>query len=288
MNVVGIPFSNTSRKYNIARTKGTEKAPESIRRLRDHWQSKSVSFLNDSLEREGKLSFHEMVLVETPRFVKRLLMEEQIRMIAQVAFRKFGNERVAFLGGDNSVSYFLFSEFRRHYGENIFLITLDAHPDLCNKGKKIPYHSDWLRFAIERDHFPSERVLAIGWRDAERAEVDFANSYGLEYLPMCWIRKNGISALLKECAARLDKENNPPVYVSIDCDVFDPSIAPGVTTHSPFGMNQREAIELVKWLAQLPRLLAFDLVEIDPTRDINQITQILALKILGEFASTAG
>ena len=303
MRIFPVPFSNVSHERNIADTKGTHAAPLRIRDIYEKWQAHGVSFLSDeflpaALEFD-KLLYHEFygsgyhLLKE----VIAMFPEYQggyIEHLAAKTYRSAKNGRVAFLGGDHSISYHLFRKFAEHHGrENSFLIALDAHPDLMNKGVKAPYHSDWLRFVIERDGFPAERVLALGWREPEAEEIEFVDSHaGLEIFPMYVIRENGLTPVLHDVAASIGEAKEAArhperfaVYVSMDFDVFDPSVAPGVTTQSQFGLSATEAITLVKTLAKMPEVKAVDMVEIDPALDHADRTAKVAIAFLREFSA---
>ena len=74
--------------------------------------------------------------------------------------------------------------------------------------------------------------------------------------------------------------------MSFDLDVCDPSIAPGVGTPVKGGLDYREAHMLMELVADSQRLLALDLVEVNPTLDLRNTTAEfateLALSALGK------
>jgi arginase len=76
------------------------------------------------------------------------------------------------------------------------------------------------------------------------------------------------------------------VHISLDMDVCDPSIAPGVGTAVKGGLNYREAHMVMELIADSRRLAALDIVEVNPTLDIRNITAEfateLALSALGK------
>ena len=76
------------------------------------------------------------------------------------------------------------------------------------------------------------------------------------------------------------------VHVSFDLDVCDPSIAPGVGTPVRGGLGYREAHLLMELVADSARLVALDLVEVNPALDIRNATAELgcelALSALGK------
>jgi arginase family enzyme len=76
-----------------------------------------------------------------------------------------------------------------------------------------------------------------------------------------------------------------PLYVSIDLDAFDPAFAPGVSHHEPGGLSPRQVINWV--LALNAPLVGADVVELNPSRDQNGITAILAAKLVKELAAAS-
>ena len=77
-----------------------------------------------------------------------------------------------------------------------------------------------------------------------------------------------------------------PLYISIDLDALDPAFAPGVSHYEPGGLTSRE---LVSVLHRVPGpIIGADIVEYNPTRDINGMTAVVAAKLVKELASLAG
>jgi arginase len=69
------------------------------------------------------------------------------------------------------------------------------------------------------------------------------------------------------------------VHVSFDLDVCDPSIAPGVGTPVKGGLNYREAHMVMELVADTGRVMAIDLVEINPILDDRNLTAILGAEL---------
>jgi arginase family enzyme len=73
-----------------------------------------------------------------------------------------------------------------------------------------------------------------------------------------------------------------PVYISCDIDALDPAFAPGVSHHEPGGMSVRDILAIIQRLPN--RIVAADIVEYNPRRDINDMTAMVAAKLLKEIA----
>jgi agmatinase len=72
------------------------------------------------------------------------------------------------------------------------------------------------------------------------------------------------------------------IYLSYDIDINDPAYAPGTGTPEAFGPNSRMVLELIEGLFKHFNIQAFDVVEVSPTLDSNDITSWLALKTIYE------
>jgi agmatinase len=69
------------------------------------------------------------------------------------------------------------------------------------------------------------------------------------------------------------------VYVTIDMDVFDPSMVPAVGTPEPGGIGWYEAIDLLKGVAKDKKIVGFDIVELCPIKG-NIASDFFAAKLL--------
>jgi agmatinase len=75
---------------------------------------------------------------------------------------------------------------------------------------------------------------------------------------------------------------NQPVYITLDLDVMDPNLLPGVGTPEPGGFSFREFISLLKKLQTL-HVVGFDIVELTPDYDPTQVSSVTASVILREM-----
>jgi len=81
---------------------------------------------------------------------------------------------------------------------------------------------------------------------------------------------------------KLPKFKNP-IYLSIDIDGIDPAFAPGVSHHEPGGLSTREVLKIIQNI-NVP-IIGADIVEYNPTKDINDITAMVSAKLLKETAA---
>jgi arginase family enzyme len=75
-----------------------------------------------------------------------------------------------------------------------------------------------------------------------------------------------------------------PVYVTIDMDALDPAFAPGVSHHEPGGMSTRELLGAIRQIADSGAVVVgADIVELNPQRDVNDVTAMVAAKLAREL-----
>lgn len=90
-----------------------------------------------------------------------------------------------------------------------------------------------------------------------------------------------IDEILQPLHNVVDNWDTQAVYVSIDIDVVDPAFAPGTGTPEPGGCTSKEILQAMLLLTKLP-IVALDIVEILPTRDLSQRTALLGAKLIRE------
>jgi arginase family enzyme len=76
-----------------------------------------------------------------------------------------------------------------------------------------------------------------------------------------------------------------PLYISIDLDALDPAFAPGVSHHEPGGLSVRDVISVLHRVP--PPIVGADVVEFNPSRDLNGMTAVVAAKFVKELAALA-
>ena len=177
------------------------------------------------------------------------------------------------LGGEHSVSLGAIRAFADIYAEPV-LVQIDAHADLREHYLEDPLsHACVIRRALEV--VAPERVLQVGIRSGTRGEFRELRESGRLVPPE--------GASLKE---RID-ETDGPIYLTVDLDVFDPSVVPGTGTPEPGGIDWKVFEEL---LAAIPtsRLMAADVVELAPGLDPTGCSAVVAAKVVRELALKLG
>ncbi len=209
-------------------------------------------------------------------------IEENINSIYKKSKEILNNEyeKTIFIGGDHSVSYPLGKAFLEHCNasnKKPCMIIFDSHPD-CMEPMQEPTHEEWLRALVE-EGFPAENVLIIGLRNSWKGELDYMKEKGIRHIPINSIIEDidNIADTIMEFG--FGKE----VYVSLDIDVVDPAFAPATGYPVSGGLTSRQMIYLMQRINKIKGLKAIDIVEINPSKDINDMTSRLGAKIIAEL-----
>ena len=157
---------------------------------------------------------------------------------------------VVMLGGEHSLTVGTVRAYRERY-EKLSVLQLDAHADLRDRYEGARYgHACVMRRVIEVCP-----IVQVGVRSMSREEREFIDQKGLQpfYAGDKPIDDGAVVSALTD-----------DVYVSIDLDVFDPSVMPAVGTPEPGGMGWHGVLGLLTKVAQQKRIVGFDIVELAP------------------------
>lgn len=173
------------------------------------------------------------------------------------------------LGGEHLVSWGTMKAAWEKYPD-LVVIHIDAHTDLRNdyEGEGLS-HATVIRKVC--DTIGPNRVYQFGIRSGSRDEFTWARE-NTHFHPF---------ELLAPLERVLPELMGKPVYVTWDIDAFDPAYAPGTGTAEHGGITPREAFAAISRMAEL-NVVGFDLVEVAPTLDASEQTQILAAKLVRE------
>jgi arginase family enzyme len=117
----------------------------------------------------------------------------------------------------------------------------------------------------------ADRLVQVGIRTANRHCREQAQKYGVETVEM----RNFDAAKVPIPEA--------PLYISIDLDALDPAFAPGVSHHEPGGLTVRDILCVLQRVRG--PIAGADVVELNPSRDINGMTAVVAAKLVKELAA---
>ena len=258
--LIGIPFDASS-----SFLRGAARAPEAVRRVLHsgaaNWFTELGVDLDPSLRRW--IDGGDVDVDDRPAEACSL-----IRRAARV-HAGHGTPLVA-LGGDHLVTYPLV-EVLSESVDRLTVLHVDAHPDLYDHldGERLSHACPFARI-MEAGH--ANRLLQFGIRTMTAHQADQVERFGVEVFT----------------AATWDGRVPPiagPVYITIDVDGLDPAHAPGVSHHEPGGLTTRQVIDLIHQVGERPdvELVGADVVEINPDRDLHDMTATLGAKLVKEL-----
>jgi len=206
------------------------------------------------------------------------------------------------LGGDHSLgagSVAAAAEWARKNRElPIGLLWVDAHGDMNTPATSLSGNVHGMPLAALLGPEPAElsrigsfspkvvpaNTVLLGVRNLDEREKIAVRDSNVHVFTMKDIDRHGIASIVEQ-AVSLAGHGTAGIHVSFDMDVCDPLIAPGVGTPVKGGLDYREAHMVMEMVADSGLLTSLDLVEVNPTLDIQnataQLGTELALSVLG-------
>src|SRR5918997_2193294 len=195
------------------------------------------------------------------------------------------------LGGDHSIAMGTLAGLASVHGLG-GVLWVDAHGDL-NRPQTSPsgnVHGMPLAAALGAcgvalegfEHPPwvdRSRVVVIGARQLDRGEKQLIQDLDLRVLTMSDLDRRGIASAMHEALTIV--QGGAFVHVSLDLDVLDPEIAPGVGTPEPGGLSYREAHLAMELIAESGLMTSMEAVEGNPTLDSANVTAEHAVELIG-------
>ena len=204
------------------------------------------------------------------------------------------------LGGDHSVavgSVAAAAAGQRARGQSLGLLWIDAHgdmntPETTRSGN---VHGMALAATIGPEPIELARIgdvtpgvyaptiapantVLVGVRNLDDAERERVVASGVRVFTMKDIDRDGMAAVARE-ALGVACRGADGIHVSLDLDVCDPTIAPGVGTPVKGGLSYREAHLLMETVADSGALRSLDLVEVNPILDAGNATAELGVEL---------
>lgn len=249
--ILGVPFDEYS-----SFLRGCAAAPGLIV---DAYHSASTNYFTElgyDLEDDPAICFMGDIPIDT-----YFAIEKAIQSVLDRGARTLS------LGGDHSIAYPILKAQANRY-KDITILQLDAHGDLYENFEGNPY-SHASPFARIMEDGLAKRLIQVGNRTLSKHQREQAIRFGVEIIEMKdWERGQALQL-------------SGPLYLSLDLDVLDPGFAPGLSHYEPGGMSPRDVISIIHQI-DVP-IIGADIVEYNPTRDINGMTAMIAARFLKEI-----
>ena len=182
------------------------------------------------------------------------------------------NIKPILIGGEHSASVGVIKALTKKY-EKLTVIHLDAHRDLAFDyvGEKYSHAT-----VMRRCHEMGADLVQIGIRSSSADEEEFVKStYNIQTFKSSDVHRH--MDAIEYYLINIDG----PIYISIDMDVLDPSIAPNVGNPTPGGLYISEIETILETLSH-KNIVGLDVVETVSDR-LSDATAVAAAKIIYDF-----
>lgn len=123
-----------------------------------------------------------------------------------------------------------------------------------------------------------EDVVYIALRDFEKEEAAIIKQSNIKVIPVQEVRRKGIENVVRQTQMHLS--NCDDIYMTFDVDSLDSSISRGTGTPVSNGLREREAEDLIASLIQIRKICCFEIAEVNPTLDKENLMAEIAFNIL--------
>lgn len=266
-----------------------------------------VHFPSEKIETENNLLFEPIQSPYAKRINGVLIMYERVAKAVKETIQ--GNFFPVVLSGDHSIAGGTIAGIKAAKPKSrLGVIWIDAHADLHT-----PYttpsgnmHGMPLTASIAEDneeskvHEPDEKtkkqweqlkqfgkispkilpedIVFISLRDSEKEEKHLIEKYEMKVITTAELRRKGPENVVRAALRYLSECTD--IYVSFDVDCLDSSITKGTGTPVTNGLREREAEDLVSKFMQNRKICCFEITEVNPTLDKENLMAEIAFNIL--------
>jgi agmatinase len=251
--IVPVPYDETS-----TWVKGADKGPEA---LLDASANMELYDIETGTE-VYRMGIYTDIPVSIPGRPELMINAVDKRISSWLKLNKF----VIAIGGEHTITI---GSVKAHLRKNsdLSVLQLDAHTDLRPEYMGSKYNHACTMARI-KELCPLTQVGIRSMDIIEKGSLKQSNIFFAEtiFKTHDWIEK-------------VIETLNDKVYLTIDLDVFDPSIMPSTGTPEPGGLGWYSVLELLRKVAEQRQLVGFDIVELCPEQN-NKAPNFLAAKLL--------
>ncbi|MCK5138875.1 MAG: agmatinase [Thermodesulfovibrionia bacterium] len=242
--------------------KGSDKGPRAIIEASKNLELYDIETRSE-VYKKGIFTEKEIVsnsvqdmINKTYRRVKRVLHDKKFAVV---------------LGGEHTVSIGsikAYAEFFKHMS----ILHLDAHSDMRDSYEGSRYSHACVMSRIKE---VTENFVSVGIRSMDSSELKNINEDSIFYASHIYASKDWIHEVTKKLS-----EN---VYITLDLDVFDPSVMPSTGTPEPGGLDWYQVVHLLEDVSKYKNIVGFDIVELCPS--LSKAPDFLAAKLIYKLLS---
>jgi len=193
------------------------------------------------------------------------------------------------IGGDHFCSFPVIKAVGDNFDnqDEFGVLIFDAHLDFYKEWDKGKFsHATIAHRVFDLDFITNKNLVIAGTRDIDIPEMMNADEENIFHLDAYRLLEEGLNESIERIIEYFKYSKIKSLYVSIDIDALDPSIAPGTGFAIPGGYSYREMWKTLREITKSFKIIGFDLVEVAPNLDIkSKLTSNLAAKLIVELIS---
>ena len=256
--IVPVPYDETSTWM-----KGSDKGPDAIMEA-----SVNLEFYDVETATEvHKKGIHTISAVNEKRSPEALVTAVYEKVMNLLRDQKFP----VIVGGNHTVSIGSVKAFSEYF-RDLSILQLDAHSDLRQEYEGSRFNHA-CTMARAREYAP---IVQVGVRSMSVDELPYAEKERIFFAHELYYDKTLYSNAIDRLTGN--------VYITIDLDVFDPSLLPSTGTPEPGGPGYYELMHFLREVAGKKNIVGFDVVELCPSPE-NKTSDFIAAKVIYQLLS---
>lgn len=256
--IVPVPYDETSTWI-----KGSEKGPDAIMEASVNLEFYDVETASEA-HKKGIYTIDPILEKSSPQALVNAVYDKTLSLLAEKKFP-------VIVGGNHTVSIGAIKAFSENF-ENLTILQLDAHSDLRQQYEGSEFNHACV-MARAQEYAP---IIQVGIRSMSVEELPYADKNRIFYSHELYYKKELYSIAIEKLSSN--------VYITIDLDVFDPSIMPSTGTPEPGGPEYTELIHFLRDVIKNRNVVGFDVVELCPSH-YNKMPDFVAAKIIYQLLS---
>jgi agmatinase len=256
--IVPVPYDATSTWI-----KGADKGPDAIMEASVNLEFYDIE-TNSEAHKKGIFTVAPVIENSSPEALTEAVRRRTAELLEAGKFP-------VIVGGNHTVSIGSIRAFSENYS-NLSVLQLDAHSDL-----RPEYEGSGLNHACAMARAREwANVVQVGIRSMAADELPHVDPERIFYAHQLFYDKG----LYKKAIGKLTEN----VYITIDLDVFDPSLLPSTGTPEPGGPEYFELMHFLREVTKNRNVVGFDVVELCPSPS-GKVSDFVAAKVIYQLLS---
>ena len=254
--LIPVPYDGTSTWQ-----KGADKGPDAFLEASENMELFDI---------ETRSEVYKKGVYLAPPVTEDASPEKMVEAVHKTVKNYIKQEKfVTIFGGEHSISIGTIRAFNESF-EDLTVVQLDAHADL-----RPEYEGSTCNHACAvHEASKKTNLLQVGIRSMDVSELDHMDENQVYFA----------HDLYEDWMDDAIGQMTPNVFITIDLDVFDPSILPSTGTPEPGGMFWYETLEFIKLMFKKKNVVGFDIVELNPNEK-EKSSDFLAAKLYYKMLS---